>query len=309
MDILIPFEPISTEDFPTGPNWIGQVKWDGVRVVTYFDGQTVRLYNRKQNERTYHYPELTDITTYCSASSIILDGEIIAFREGKPSFYEVMKRDGLRKLDQINLRRHTVPITYMIFDVLFLEGKWVTSLPLTERQELLKKVIKPNETVQLVENFNDASTLYEVIKQQEMEGVIIKDITSSYVINGKDSRWRKKKFYKDLIAVVGGVTLRDNIVNSLLLGLYNKNGLLVYIGHAGTGRLTNEDWRTLTKGIQPLIQNNMPFATPPPRNNSTIWLTPKITVKVKFAEWIEGHSLRQPSIQAIVTISPHDCRL
>ncbi|MGG1661492.1 RNA ligase family protein [Brevibacillus sp. NRS-1366] len=308
LEPIVPFEPIRTELIPEGPNWAGQVKWDGVRILTYYDGHEVRLFNRKFNERTFHYLELINIGEYCSADSIILDGEIIALKDGKPSFYEVMKRDGIKKLSNVDVMKKSIPITYMIFDILYVNGQWVTSSPLDERQRLLREVIKTNEYVQLVDNF-EAKALYEAIKKQEMEGIIIKDLTSTYLINGKDSRWQKKKFYRDVIAVVGGVTLRDNLVNSLLLGLYDHEGGFRYIGHAGTGRLTQNDWRNLTERIRPLVQKNMPFVNKPPRITNTVWLQPKITAKIKFAEWVDGHSLRQPSIQAFVDVPAHQCVL
>jgi bifunctional non-homologous end joining protein LigD len=307
MELIIPFEPISTEEIPEGPNWIGQVKWDGVRVLTYLDHNETHLFNRKQNERTYHYPELINPGEYCTARSIILDGEIIALKNGKPSFYEVMKRDGIRNLSKVEFARKQVPISYMVFDLLYLEGEWVTSYPLEKRQALLRKIITPNQTVQLVENTRDNKAFFQVVKEHGLEGVVYKDLSSAYQINGKDGRWKKKKFYRDLVAVVGGVTLKNNVVNSLLLGLYDEEGRLWYIGHVGTGKLTQKDWRDLTEGIQPFIQTVMPFSNKPPRLQQTIWLKPMITVKVNFAEWPPGHTLRQPSIQAIVDISAREC--
>ncbi|MDN9010341.1 RNA ligase family protein [Brevibacillus laterosporus] len=306
LEPIVPFEPISTAHIPEGPTWAGQVKWDGIRILTYYDGHEVRLFNRKFNERTFHYPELINISEYCSADSIILDGEIIAIKDGKPSFYEVMKRDGIKKLSNVEVIRKSIHITYMIFDILYLNDQWVTSLSLAERQKLLRDVIKPKDYVQLVDNF-DAKALYKVIEAEEMEGIIIKDLTSTYLINGKDSRWQKKKFYKDVIAVVGGVTFRDNLVNSLLLGLYDHDGRFKYIGHAGAGRLTQNDWRNLTELIRPLVQKNMPFVNKPTRTINTVWLQPEITVKIKFAEWVDGHSLRQPSIQGFVDVPAHQC--
>jgi bifunctional non-homologous end joining protein LigD len=309
MKPIIPFEPISTDDIPEGPNWIGQVKWDGVRVLTYLDHQGIRLFNRKQNERTYHYPELTNPSEYCSAHSMILDGEIIALKNGKPSFYEVMRRDGIRNLSKVEHARKQVPINYMVFDLLYLEGEWITSNPLEKRQELLRRIITPNQTVQLVENTQDNKAIFQVVMAHELEGVVYKDLSSTYLINGKDGSWRKKKFYRDLNAVIGGVTIKNDVVNAVLLGLYDKEGHLWYIGHAGTGKLTQKDWRDLTKGIYPLIQADMPFSNTPPRYKQTIWLKPVITMKVQFAEWAPGHSLRQPSIQAILDVPAQECVL
>lgn len=306
---IIPFEPISTETSPTGYPWVGQVKWDGVRVLTYHNGQETKLYNRHLNERTFHYPELLDFRKYSLANSLILDGEIIALKGGKPSFYKVMKRDGITNLQQIKILQKAVPITYMIFDVLYLNGKWVTNLPLQNRQDFLKEIIIPNEQIQLVENFQDTNALFEVIRKQELEGIVIKDLSSTYLINGKDGRWRKKKFFQDLIAVVGGVTFRGSIVNSLLLGLYSQEGNLRYIGHVGTGKLAQKDWRDLTENIKSLIEPVMPFTNRPSRFKEAIWLKPMLTVKVQFTQWLEGHILRQPSIQAFVKADPHTCLL
>lgn len=304
---LIPFEPILSDELPAGPQWVGQVKWDGVRMLTYYDGIEVKLFNRKLNERTFHYPELTTISEYCSAHSVILDGEIIALKNGKPSFYEVMKRDGITKISNINAARKVTPVTYMIFDLLYLNDRWVTGRALSERQKMLTEIISPREYAQLVENFADLQALYEVMQAQQMEGVVCKDITSKYLVQGKDGRWVKKKVYRDLIAVVGGVTFRDSIINSLLLGLFDGQGQLWYIGHAGTGRLSQQDWQDLTYHIGPLLQPAMPFINKPARIKGASWLKPEITVKVKFSEWIAGHTLRQPSIQAFVEALPEQC--
>lgn len=306
---IIPFEPIRVDEFPEGSQWTAQVKWDGVRVLSYYDRRELKLFNRRLNERTHHYPELLNFSEYCSAASVVLDGEIIALKNGKPSFYEVMKRDGLSILNNLEILRSKVPITYMIFDVLYLNGQWITSFPLAKRQQILQDIITPTSQVQLVENFADAIALYEAVKEQEMEGIVLKDLSSTYLINGKDQRWRKKKYYRDAIAVVGGVTKRGSAVNSLLLGQFDQNGRLWYIGHAGTGKFSQKDWLEISEQIKPLVQSAIPFANTPPRLKGTVWLKPRLCVKVQFAEWIEGHTMRQPSIQSFVDVPPHHCLL
>lgn len=305
---VIPFEPTTTDEIAEGPEWIAQVKWDGIRLLTYYDGRSVKLYNRKTNERTLHYPEIAAISEYCRAQSVILDGEVIALgADGKPSFYEVMRRDGIRRMEKVAFVQRQVPIFYMIFDVLYANGEWVTACSLAERQRLLQELVSPTPTVQLVDNFASGRELFRLIEQQGMEGVIVKNLTSTYAINGKDARWQKKKNYRDLIAVVGGVTMRDQTVNSLLLGLYDNKGALWYIGHAGTGKLTQSDWRSLTDKIQPLIQADMPFCNKPERMGTAIWLKPQLTAKIQYTEWASGHSLRQPSIQGFVDIPARQC--
>lgn len=309
MKPIIPFEPIRTEVFPQGEDWIAQVKWDGVRVLTYYDGSRVQLFNRQLNERTGQYPELTPIENYCSANSVILDGEVIALEKGKPSFHQVMKRDGIRRLEKVDRVKQQIEISYMVFDLLFYNGDWVNTLPLKERQKILHEILRPQERVQVVDNFPDAPSLFEAIKGQDLEGIVCKKLSSTYAIGGKDNRWQKVKNYRDIIAAVGGVTLRDGIVNALLLGAYDSEGQFWYIGHAGTGKLTQSDWQELTHRIQPLRRKDSPFVNRPARMKEAIWLEPEYTVKVRFMEWTGGGTLRQPSIQAFVQVRPSECRL
>jgi bifunctional non-homologous end joining protein LigD len=304
---VIPFEPVATKRLHNDKHWVAQIKWDGIRMLTYFDGDEVRLVNRKLHDRTLQYPELTNITHYCKASSVILDGEIIAFDDKKPSFHEIMKRESLRKKQHIALAVKQTPITYMVFDVLYWNGGWVVEQPLAKRQQMLEEIIQPCPYVQLVQNFPDAEQLFQVVKNYQMEGVVCKDLSSAYAINGKDGRWQKKKWFLDLFAAVGGITLRNGIVNALLLGLYDNQGRFIYIGHAGTGKLTVSEWRDLTAKVQPIIINEKPFANEPERNKDAVWVKPEIVVKVQFLEWTSGGTMRQPSIQSFADLPASGC--
>src|SRR5699024_8935549 len=110
-----------------------------------------RLCNRKKNDRTLNYPELTRINSWCQAQSVILDGEIVALDDhGIPDFHEVMKRDGIRRENKVSRIMGTVPIFYMIFDIVYLNGEWIHKQRLTARQKILKDIIQPNDHVQLV---------------------------------------------------------------------------------------------------------------------------------------------------------------
>ncbi|MFD2328993.1 hypothetical protein ACFSR7_07000 [Cohnella sp. GCM10020058] len=119
------------------------------------------------------------------------------------------------------------------------------------------------------------------------------------------------KNYGDILAVIGGFTLNDGIVNAVLLGQYDQAGKLWYIGHTGTGRLTRAEWRDLTQTLAPMATKRSPFANRPDRHKDAYWVTPKLTAKVQYSEWRwrEGRALRQPSIQAFVEASPAQCKL
>lgn len=299
LEPIIPFEPVSVIEIPDNEKWVFQIKWDGVRVLTYFEGNEVKLYNRKLNERTLHYPEITAIRDYFHGKSVILDGEVIALDEkGKPSFHEVMRRDGLRRMERVMLVKDEVPIYYMIFDILFYNGKWIHDKPLSERLDILQNCIIPTTHIQLVPSEYDGNSLWSVVENHGLEGIVCKKLTSPYIIDGKNDSWRKVKNYQDVIAVIAGVTFRSGIVNSVLLGLFDVHGKLWYIGHCGTGKLTQNDWKYLTDRIEPLKIEEKPFINEPERMQGVQWLTPEITVKVNYIEWPEGKTLRQPSLQS-----------
>ncbi|XID92853.1 DNA ligase [Paenibacillaceae bacterium WGS1546] len=305
---VIPFEPVLASRCPEGERWIAQIKWDGVRMLAYFDGKDFRLVNRKRNDRTAQYPEFGDPAAYCRASSFILDGEFIAFNESRPSFREIMKRDSLRNQAGIGLAVRQVPVTYMVFDILYANGEWVTGKTLEERQRLMNELVIAGDRVQLCGNFPEPANLFGLMRKRNMEGIVCKSLDSAYALGGKDGRWRKLKITRDLVAAVGGATFSGGVVNSLLLGLYDEENRLHYIGHAGTGKLSGADWRELTERLVPLVSKRMPFALRPGRHKDAVWTAPGMAAKVRYMEWTAGGTMRQPSIQAFMPMaSPADC--
>ncbi|WP_340400890.1 RNA ligase family protein [Paenibacillus sp. FSL H8-0079] len=305
---LIPFEPISRATLPTGPQWIAQVKWDGVRMLAYEDGQELRLVNRRLHDRTAQYPELVTPRNLCSGSSYILDGEVIALDPdtGKPSFYHVLRRDRMSRPEGIAQAIHQIPVTYMVFDILFYEGQWVTDQPLADRQRLLHEVLNTAPHVQEVTNTLDAASLLTVIRQHQMEGIVCKDLTSSYGIQGKDQRWQKVKIMHDVYAMIGGVTYRSGIVNAVAIGVYDGPNF-VYIGHVGTGKLNSNTWRELTHQVEPLVRQDRPFHNVPERSAETTWVEPRLGVKVQYMELTHHRTLRHPSIQTFADVTREDC--
>ena len=307
MKPIVPFEPVLTERIPSGPQWVSQIKWDGVRMLAYRDGREIRLVNRSLNERTQQYPELAAIPDACCARSCILDGEIVAFKDGRPSFREVMRRDGIRKQQHVSRMAAAVPVAYVLFDLLCLDGEWVTDRRLAERQELLRQTVRPTDLLRIADNYADGEQLFAVVKQHGMEGIISKDLTSAYAIAGKDDRWQKRKNIRDLVAIVGGVTHRNGTVNALLLGLLDAAGDLHYIGHAGAGKLSAQDWQAVTAAVETIRVPDKPFKNMPERSKEAVWIRPLLKVKVNYLEWTVHRTLRQPSIQSFVEADDAVC--
>lgn len=309
LPLIVPFEPIRAEGIPTGGNWLSQVKWDGVRMLTYYDGVTVKLINRKGNERSKQYPEFNDISSYCRASSVILDGEMIVLEQGKPSFQGIMKRDSLRREMQITAAIRSIHPVYMIFDVLYVNGKWLQDLPLTVRQAQLNDIIIPSQRVQVVPSVSNeqSADLLSIMKDKGWEGIVCKEIDSSYAFGGKDARWRKIKLGYDLYAAIGGVTMKQGRYNAILLGLYNEQGQFIYIGHVGPGMIKNAQWQELIRQLLNHSRETMPFTHGPERTKGALWIEPVVSVKVKYMEWTSHYTLRQPVLQAITSIPVYEC--
>lgn len=309
LEPLVPFEPIRSATIPRGTEWIAQVKWDGVRMLVYYmDGET-KLINRQGRDRTLQYPEFTEVQTYCKASSVILDGEMIALADGKPSFHEIMRRDSLRQEREIRFAARRIAAIYMVFDVLYYNGEWMNDRTLAERQQLLQHIIIPSERVQGVPSLNEGEPLLAVMKERGWEGIVCKRLDSTYAFGGKDARWQKIKLTHDLYAAVGGVTYRDGMVNAVMLGLYDLDGKFLYIGHAGSAKWKVQDWRDLTEYIQPLIIPSRPFHNVPERVKGAVWIQPALTLKVQFLEWTPGGTMRQPIIQGWVNVPLEACRV
>ncbi|MDB5084898.1 MAG: ligase, partial [Bacilli bacterium] len=173
--------------------------------------------------------------------------------------------------------------------------------------DLLSRIIRPSPRIQKVDSHPNAQALFKVMQQQGMEGIVVKKTNSLYQLGGKTDAWLKVKYYRDVIAVIGGYTIGGGAVNAILLGLYDAQGQLWYIGHTGTGKLSKREWRELLDQLAPTVVPERPFVNLPERHRDAYWVEPRYTVKVNYAEWTEGNALRQPSIQSFVDVSPRDC--
>lgn len=310
---LDPMALVMVEEPFDDPNHIAQIKWDGVRMLTYLDETGLSLFNRRKNERTANYPELQELKTQVKARSLILDGEIVALGEGgKPTFSNILRRDLAKSSDKIRLIARQLPIYYMVFDILYLDDRWLVDEPLTTRQERLADVVSPSAQVQLVESHPSGVQLFRVMQEQGMEGIVIKEKAGRYHIGERHPTWKKVKYFRKLNAVVGGATLRGGNVNSLLLGLY-QDGKLIYIGKAGSG-LNNDSIAALTAFARGLPKQGHPFAVKPKLPASTaydeiVFFPPQLVVEVQFMEWTADMTLRAPTIQGFREQDPEECVL
>ena len=300
-------EPVSHSDIPESDEYWYQVKWDGVRMLSYVEGDQVRLINKRLNPRTIQYPELQQLPQLLSGHNAILDGEIIVLKDGQPSFPSVIRRDRCSASKTISYWSQRLPISYMLFDIVFLDKLDLTSVPVSERHKLLAQTLDfSSPLLYLVENFSDGRSLFEAVKANDMEGIVVKRKTSLYLAGKHHREWLKIKYRRSLNCVIGGYTMRGNQVNSLLLGIF-QDEQLIYVGRAGSG-LSESDRQTLSIELPSLTVPKSLFSR---YSSSKIpearFTKPLLTVRVEFAEWTEHMQLRSPVIKEFISIEPEGC--
>jgi len=293
-------EPVLTSKIITDDQWIHQIKWDGIRGITYLHKDNLKdahlqVFTKSGRERTSFYPEIQDIITLFQGNQAILDGEIVVFNpEGKPSFHLALHRDQLQTKQKIPLYMKEYPAHYVVFDLLFLNGKDLRQLPLKQRKTILRSHLDTNARIGISEDFTDGVKLYQQMKEKNLEGIVSKKHSSMYLAGKKHAVWFKTKVMKKVLTVVGGVSLKSGFPHSLLLGIYTSNHTLHFVGKASSG-LTQYDFNLLRDYSSSLLQEQSPF-TPKSKIKDVLWYKPLLTCWVSFLDWTDHKHLRHPKI-------------
>lgn len=296
-------EPVKRDEVWDSDDFLYQVKWDGVRMLAGVDGQKVSLLNKRGNVRTLQYPELQSLPRLIAAESAILDGEIVVLKEGKPSFPTVMQRDLAGNPSTIKLFTRVLPIAYMVFDLLYLNGQDLRRKTLTERIALLEDLFTDQDYLYQVLRFEQGSTLFAAIKEANLEGIVAKRKNSLYLPGKQHKDWYKIKYLRRQKCLVGGYTLRGQQVNSLLLGVFREDKLY-YAGKAANG-LHTAHWQTLSAELPRLVIKHSPFSNAVPKGS--YFIEPHLAVLVEFMEWTDSLQLRFPVIKSFINANAAEC--
>jgi bifunctional non-homologous end joining protein LigD len=291
------------------PDWLFEIKWDGARTLTWIADQSVTLKSRTGNDVTAQYPEIAHLPQFLSASEAILDGEIVVLDEqGRGDFERMQQRMNVRAPSAQLMSRF--PVTYYIFDLLYANGYDLRRASLSDRKELLRRLLRPSTDIRFSDHQPaQGKELYRLATENNLEGIVGKRADSPYVsLRSKD--WVKVKATKSLDAVVGGWTAprggRSHF-GSLLLGLYQA-GKLRFIGHVGTG-LDEEGRKTIAKELHVREAAACPFDRVPETNERAFWAKPELVVRVRFMSWTHESRLRAPVFVALRhDVRAADCR-
>jgi bifunctional non-homologous end joining protein LigD len=295
----------ATGDLPDDTaRWGLELKWDGVRVIAYVSADGVRASGRRTTELAGRYPELSGLSDLLPHHDVILDGEVVAFEDGRPSFERLQRRMHVARPDPRLIRE--VPVRYVVFDLLYLDGRLLHDVPYTDRRALLADLelagTGPVEVPPYLDGGDAAQVaeLMEFTKEQRLEGLMAKRLDSVYRPGRRVEYWRKvKNFLTREVVVCGwkpGKGRREGGVGSLLLGEYDGKGRLCFVGHVGTGfsDLTLDE---LYGALWPLRRPTSPYDEPVPREfaRDAQWVEPRLVGEVAYSVRTRDGRLRFPS--------------
>jgi bifunctional non-homologous end joining protein LigD len=284
--------------------WVYEIKWDGVRALAYSQPGELRLESRNLKEITGQYPELARLNRALSSHAAILDGEIVAFDErGLPSFATLQRRMHIGSSSQARRLAKSSPVTYMIFDLLWLDGHSLMELPYARRRERLAELALSGEAWQTPEQLDGkGKDVLKASAEQGLEGILAKRLDAAYQPGARSTAWVKIKNVGRQELVVGGWMpgegRRKERIGALLVGVYDSDGAFRYAGRVGSGFSESELDRLATL-LAPLRRDDSPFAAGerPPRG--AVFCEPQLVAEIEFTEWTAAGSLRHPSYKGL----------
>jgi DNA ligase D-like protein (predicted ligase)/DNA ligase D-like protein (predicted 3'-phosphoesterase) len=262
-------------------DWVFEVKWDGFRALAYVE-EPFSLKSRNETELKQNFPELQELNKL--ASNIVVDGEIIVMREGKPDFQSLLERGQAVSTREVERQEGRAPAVYIVFDILEKDGKQLTSLPLIERKKILQDSLKEGSNVLLCDFIEEKGEAYfQLALEKGLEGVVAKRKDSQYEEGLRTGSWLKIKKLKTCDCIIFGYTrgtnVREKTFGALLLGVYDKEGKPVYVGKVGTG-FTQRTISILVDKFEKIITDEVPFK--PEAGDTVTWLEPKLVCEVAY---------------------------
>jgi bifunctional non-homologous end joining protein LigD len=284
-----------------------------------------RLVSRTGKDITRTYPEIS----VRDQGQVLLDGEIVAFSDGRPDFEALQPRMHVSSADAALRLAATIPVTYLAFDVLQLEGVPLLSLPYVSRRETLKTIMMNGPGFLIPPDFPgpDLDAVREASVSNGLEGVVAKRLDSVYEPGARSGSWLKvKNLLQQEVVVAGwkpGQGNRAGLIGSLIVGVYSNTepqaryprlsighapggtggrppGGLQYAGHVGTG-FSDSVLRMLTRLLEPLRRPGSPFDGPVPAEYAgpAVWVEPRLVIEVTFNRWTRAGRMRAPAYRGL----------
>lgn len=277
-------EPFDSDDH------LFEVKWDGMRALAFTDRGGLRMFNRQRTALVASYPDLGFLAEL--PAGLVLDGEIVVTREGKPDFQLVMRRQHARAPMRIQSLARSLPATYIVFDLLYEDFAPITDRPLAERRERLQRLVEacPHDQLVLSEGVvGQGRALFEHASDQGLEGIVGKRLDSKYLPGRRSDSWLKMKRAVTVhCAILGFLPDGDDDFKSLVIAL-EEDGQLRCVGQVGSGID-----RAARAELNGLLWSRLRETPLVPAEARAKWVEPGLYCTVSYLERTSNGGLRAP---------------
>ncbi|TDD64848.1 DNA ligase [Jiangella aurantiaca] len=290
---------------PDDDAWGFEVKWDGVRTIAYVQDGAIRLSSRTLRDVTRVYPDVHGVAAALDGRNAVLDGEVVAFDDdGRPSFEKLQSRMNVEVSGMADPLVAGAPAVYVLFDLLYLDGRSLLNAPYEERRAELDALLPAGGPGWQVPAYvpGNGSAMLAATKAQRLEGVIAKRLGSRYLPGKRGRDWLKVKNVNRQEVVIGGWLPGEGgltgTLGALAVGVYDEGGELRYAGRVGTG-LTLAERHRLSGLLSPLVAEASPFVGAQPDKRGCVFVRPELVCEVAFAEWTAIGTLRHPAYKGL----------
>jgi len=297
---------------PSGPEWAHEIKWDGMRILADITSGRLALSSRNGNDMTATFPELSSLAGPGMPHDMLLDGEVVSLDDGLPSFAILSERIHVSNVDKARRLAASQPVTYLVFDLLRLDGVDLTARPLAQRRTVLERIGLAAASVQVPPTYDDGDALQAATLEQGLEGVVSKRLSSRYRPGQRSPDWLKFPHRGSRSVVIGGWRLENDSTSRLgavLVGAPTRRGL-VYLGRVGSG-LAGKEQDRLLDALRGRDVDASPFVDEVPRIDAqgTRWVQPEVVVEVQSLGLSAQGRLRQAAYRGLrPDLSPDDLR-
>jgi bifunctional non-homologous end joining protein LigD len=280
--------------------WAYELKWDGVRILAHVSPEGVRLVGRSGIDATIAYPELAGLADALGGRTAVLDGEVAVIGpDGSSDFQALAPRMHVRSTARAHKLAVRVPVTYVVFDVLAVDGRATIALPYSQRREVLEGLLPSGPHWQVSPSFRGGGRdVLEASSRLGVEGIVAKRLDSPYRPGQRSPEWVKIKNLQTQEVVIGGYTVGDGrragTFGSLLLGLPVPDGL-TYVGAVGTG-FDDAALDELSGQLRRLRRPESPFVggIDPRHARAARWVEPQLVGEVAYGQWTTDNRMRHP---------------
>jgi bifunctional non-homologous end joining protein LigD len=306
MAVMRPMLATRGTHVPSGDEWQHEVKWDGMRVLVDVRDGRPRFFSRNENDATVSFPELAGLTL----GDALLDGEVVAFADGAPSFAALAERMHVTRADRARRLAERIPVTLLVFDVLRLGDRSLMDEPLSMRRDALAGLDINDDRWQTPPVYADGQMLFDATYQQGLEGIVSKRLTSRYRPGLRSKDWLKFAHRRRESYVVGGwrpETDSQDRLGAVLVGQPTPEGLL-YRGKVGS-RNAGRKAVVLRELLATMTRPSSPFADVVPKLDAvgTTWVEPVLVVDIESLGPSAQGRIRQPAyVGARTDLTPED---